>query len=181
MNYNTNNIIYDKSYPLSNYEILKIINTNIITYNDLEFVFDIDNVMINNSVIILYNVNKNYGHWCCVVKDNKRYSFFDSYGEFIDEQKKHIKDKKNISNINYIKKLLLDKAKKGYTIDYNDFQFQKLSDNIKTCGWWCILRILYKHLINDDFILLIKNIKKQFKKLTFDDLCVIIVYIINNF
>ena len=39
-----------------------------------------------------------------------------------------------------------------YLISYNQYPFQKLSYDIKTCGRWCVLRILNKSMNLDKFL-----------------------------
>lgn len=82
-------------YSLSNTDITNSLNgkCNIIMYEDLRNVDNIEDVLINDCCIILYQNTKNNGHWVVL---NKRYSdetpifeFFDSYGGAPDSQLKY--------------------------------------------------------------------------------------------
>ena len=57
---------------------------------------------------------------------------------------------KEITNQNYpyLSQLLYDS---GIPIEYNDYQFQELAKDIKTCGRHCIVRVLFKDLLLDQY------------------------------
>ena len=102
---------------------------------------------------MLYMSKPNYGHWICVIKHLDRIEFFDPYGEpnLPDEELKLINDDvKNITNQNYpyLSKLLYNS---NYPIEYNNYPFQEHNLDIKTCGRHCIVRILFKNLLLDEY------------------------------
>jgi hypothetical protein len=36
-------------------------------------------------------------------------------------------------------------------VSYNQYRFQKLKDHVKSCGRWCALRIILRHLTLEQF------------------------------
>ena len=60
---------------------------------------------------------------------------------------------------------LLNECKSRFNIIYNKKRFQKLQDNINTCGRWCILRIImFKefHLDLYKFNTFIEKLEKEY-------------------
>ena len=83
--------------------------------------------------------------------------FFDPYGKFIDDQLEYIPvNFRKISNQDYphLTALLYNSK---YNLSYNQYPFQKLKDNIKTCGRWTALRIMFRDMPLDDFAKLFNN------------------------
>ena len=70
--------------------------TNIIEYNQLYNVYNIDDVLKNGSCVILYTTKRenglSSGHWCCVVALKNKICFFDPYGYIIDDEIKNFID-----------------------------------------------------------------------------------------
>lgn len=146
----------DENIALTNFEIDRILNgkTKILTYKQLPQ-FDNINELLEpyKNFIMLYMSQPNYGHWCCVIKHPDRIEFFDPYGDpnIPDEELNQISNKvKEITNQNYpyLTKLLYES---GLPIEYNNYQFQEHDRNIKTCGRQCIVRVLFKNLLLDDY------------------------------
>ena len=52
-------------------------------------------------------------------------------------------------------------------LSYNEYQFQKLDQNVKDCGRWCVIRGLMKDLPLEDF-------KKLFLNVYGDDIATIL-------
>ena len=79
-----------------------------------------------------------YGHWCCMVRDfddDDKISFFDSYGDFPDDQLLHIPEQYRIEynmTRGWIARLLHDS---DLQIEYSPYRYQ---DSLKseTCGRW---------------------------------------------
>lgn len=127
----------DKSImkPISDRYILSKLNTNVVLYDDLKNYNNIDDALINNSLIILYsNYPSPVGHWCCVVKRGRTLSYFDSFGRKPDNKKKLN------GSYPYLSALLLNS---NYDLEYNEYDFQ--SKETSTCGHHCIVRILFKN------------------------------------
>lgn len=158
-------IIEEKmDHPLSDKEIIsKLKNkSNIVLYKDLNKYRNIDQLLYpHNACVILYEVVPNNGHWVCILKTHEPTSyglrtcieFFDSYGKMVDTQQKFI-DPSYLEISGQTDKMLtrlLLFSNARYLISYNQYPFQKLSYDIKTCGRWCVLRILNKSMNLDEF------------------------------
>lgn len=144
-----------KYIPLNEDIIKKYLRyeTKILKYNELNDYFDIDTLLYpNNNVVILLEIQKNFGHWIClkktpiIVDNHQQYiiSFFDSYGKFPDLQKHNVDEKfLKYSGQQYNKiSELLDKASYKYLIEYSHLPLQNINDlTIATCGQWCCIFI----------------------------------------
>jgi hypothetical protein len=115
-------------------------------------------------IIILYETTKNYGHWCCLFKNNKNsIEFFDSYGIRPDDELKYSTElfrKKNKMNFPLLTYLLLECP---YNIEYNQYKLQKMTKDISTCGRWVLLRCLLSNFNIDNFYKIFKNVKNKDK------------------
>ena len=79
--------------PLSDTDILKRLHgkTKVLVYSDFQEYDDLDSLLAPyGNVVFLLKMMPNYGHWMCIKRTGDRISFFDSYGEFPDKQKKHV-------------------------------------------------------------------------------------------
>jgi hypothetical protein len=154
---------------LSNYQLENALNNKIkiVVYSEIEKYKDINNLLSPyNQIIILYNINDNYGHWCSLFKVNNEIKFFDSYGMIIDEQRKYIPEcykKQHYPSINYLCKLLHDEMliNPNTKVSYNEYKLQKQDNNIQTCGRWCYYRLINKLLTHKQFYNKFKNIKNK--------------------
>lgn len=107
---------------------------------------------------ILYESKPNYGHWCCIFKQqNDLIEFFDPYGVYPDDElllipndfrKESKQDKKYILGLMYYS---------PYRLSYNEHQFQKKRKDIKTCGRWCSLRIILRDWPLEKFARIFQN------------------------
>jgi len=113
-------------------------------YSELKNFNDIDELLPNNKdfKIILIEQEHNVGHWVCVMKYNDTIEYFNSYGNKVDNDKKFIGKLKNklLRQDEDVLSEMMEKSK--YKCIYSKKRFQKLNDNINTCGRWCILRII---------------------------------------
>lgn len=152
-------------YSLSTNDIYEKIgrnNVDIITYQELSKINDIDQLFNNvRNVVILFETRDNYGHWCLIFKTNwNSIEFFDSYGFKPDAELKFIDSYfrlKNNMEYPHLTQLLLDSK---YNIEYNNHRLQSKIGNINTCGRWVVCRIILSDLNSDEFY----NIFKKFKK-----------------
>lgn len=169
-----------KRIPLSNQDIYSRLNgrTNVIMYNQLNQVNDIDDVMKNDSVVILFEKQPKNGHWVALIKNYNRtrnrptIEFFDSYGMFPDEEKKYIDDGFLFQSNQKYNKLseLLTRASEKYDIEYNNYKLQRKTKDISTCGRHVISRILLKDLDIDEY----NKLMRSFKGYSPDDIATII-------
>jgi hypothetical protein len=140
------------------------INDLLVDKKDYCIIFYIENI-INGSQV---------GHWTALMRDNKKYFFFDSYGiteknelSFISKQKRL----KYNEDINYLDKLL-----KNTNYTNNKYQYQKFKNNINTCGRY-VLIILFlfinmKKFNFDDVYNILSILKKKYKLKSYDELSV---------
>jgi len=137
-------------------------DTNIMSYHQLETAENIEEILSseNRSVIILYETQKNIGHWCSIFirPENPRIlEFFDPYGNAPDTQLKFaVYNKKNDKP--YLSYLLDNWYKRGGKLIYNKFRLQKWDEDVNTCGRWSSTRILLrKYSISEFSSLFTKN------------------------
>jgi hypothetical protein len=170
------------SYMMSSDDFKELLGDDIkiVEFPHLEQYNDINELLPNKKdyCIIFYIENiinaSQIGHWTCLLRDNNKYYFFDSYGineknelSFIDKTKRI----KYNENINYLDRLL-----KGYNYTNNKNKFQKFNKNINTCGRWVYIIIyIFKcfHKINfDDIYKLMMNTQKKYKLKDLDNVSV---------
>lgn len=149
-----------KRTPLGDHEISAFLEgmTQVIKYNEIPKYKTIEDFLgpYGNAVILL-ETTFNFGHWICVKITGNVVSFFDSYGDFPDQQKKFVNTKflkDSGQNFNIICKML-DEASYKYTIEFSDRRLQNLDDtSISTCGHWCSVFIKSGMLVDEfyDFL-----------------------------
>ena len=162
--------------PLSDADILKRLHgkTKVLVYSDFQEYDDLDSLLAPyGNVVFLLKMMPNYGHWMCIKKNRKRISFFDSYGEFPDKQKKHVPKgflKESGQSYNKLCELLL-KASYKYTIEFSEYKYQKKDGKTATCGQWCCV-FIESGLTTDDFRQFIDSFHQKDKDL----ICVELFY-----
>ena len=134
---------------LSNTDFGKYIpelDKRVVRFSDLENYKDIYELLPEweDYRIILIESKPRSGHWVSLLRRNNHFIFFDSYGY------------SPIQNLNFVSKKmnellgqektdfsgLFKGLKKGsYTLEHNKKRFQKMDENINTCGRWCIVFI----------------------------------------
>jgi hypothetical protein len=167
---------YDISYALNGNDIMRILNgnTNIIEYSDLYNVDRIEDVMVNDTVVILYRSSEDTAHWCCLfINQDNNPEFFDPYGLVIDSEIDRIKDMNPIYADNYYhnEKRLIELLLKGNykQIEYNEHKLQQMKNTINDCGRHVAMRLLFKDYSLEDYVkLLTENLKGR----TYDELIV---------
>jgi hypothetical protein len=138
--------------PLSNHEIDKWlrkngIECNIFSYDRLDPDMNLDELFSEDGCcIILYNIGEqNCGHWCTMIRHDKNtVEFFDPYASKLDDNLKYSKNKfPSITSI-----LKNNKVK---NVIFNNMRFQRMNNNIATCGRHTSFRILNKHLTLEEY------------------------------
>ncbi|HNE92513.1 MAG TPA: hypothetical protein PKG56_00070 [Chitinophagaceae bacterium] len=154
-------IKYFENVPLSDKNVLDLVNgrANIVLYQDLHKYDNIDQVLgPYGATFLLYEFKPKYGHWVALFKRTpKVIEYFDSYGNVPDEVLDHIpiKYQKLLhQDYPYLSKLLYESP---YNIEYNEHHFQKLDKNIRTCGRFAGLRILFRHFTLNKFAQIFDN------------------------
>ena len=139
----------DKS--LSTDDITNNIKCNLIRYSDIKKYNSIDDMLINDRCVILYETTKNKGHWTCIYKYKNTIYFFDSYGNNHEEQFNFIPKNINKALKQDHQRLTELLYKSKYRVEYNETQLQQFKEGINTCGRWVLIRMLYPHISVDDF------------------------------
>lgn len=158
-------------------------------YKSLDDLFEVSSMGMRyqpvNDILILYEMKLNSGHWCVLkrIPDKRRpgyfsYHFLDSYGEIIDDQRKHINKDFRIKS-GQDTQLILEKLSKQIDdqsdlhsgvsdIFYNDKELQ--GDSSSTCGRYAGLFIRFDEPV-DSFAKKLKALAKK-KRMTVDDLVI---------
>jgi hypothetical protein len=152
---------YDLAYALSDQDIRRLNpRTKLILYEDVKKYKNIDQLLSPfDSVIILYEWQRtkdaSVGHYITVNRVNDGIvEHFDSYAIKPDNELKQLKDAstafKKMTGQDH--KYLLDLyIKSPHQISYNHYPLQSLSDDISTCGRFCVIRSLYRRLPLEEF------------------------------
>ena len=155
-----------KRTPLGDNEISNYLDgqVKILKYNEIPLYSNIPALLSPwNSVVILLETQQDFGHWICLKKTGDVISFFDSYGDFPDDQKKFVNSKflkDSGQKYNIICKML-DEASYYCTIEFSDRRLQNMDDlSIATCGLWCSVFIKSGMLV-DDFYEFIDSFGEQ--------------------
>ena len=152
-----------ENIDLSGNDILDITNneTYIMSYEDLHNINNIDELFKDkDSVTILYQTKKNYGHWVALIKhDDNNIEFFDSYGLNIDEELKYSEYNLRLHDNNLVPHLSHLLQTSQYNIIHNKIKLQQFVEHVNTCGRHCCVRIKFKKLSLSQYLSLITNNK----------------------
>lgn len=138
-----------KSIALSNFDLLNIVNggANIEVYPNLWEVSSIDELLYpHNACFLLFETEPDFGHWCAIIKYGNTVEFFDPYSGYPDDVLKHITPEFRMHSNQkypYLTRLLYECP---YKIEFNDHKYQKLSNDISTCGRHCACRVMCKYM-----------------------------------
>jgi hypothetical protein len=162
-----NILAQQKKKPLSNFNIEKLLNKkcNIILYPDLYKYSSLDQILKPfDACVLLYQTTEDFGHWCCVIKiNNNLVEFFDPYGTFVDDELKFIDMNFREESHQLYPHLTWLLYNSPYQLSYNEHKFQKMSEDIQTCGRWTAFRILCKNMNLKEFFNLINKLCKNLK------------------
>jgi hypothetical protein len=131
--------------------------------NDCAILFFIDEM----------NSNQSIGHWTCIMRNNNRYEFFDSYGLSSREDLEHIdkeKREKFKEQHDYLKEL-------GGKMSHNPVDYQSWDPRVATCGRYAIIRLLaFMNGITNpkSFYKFMSDAKKEYGAKSFDELAVML-------
>lgn len=168
-----------KKYALGDDDMNKLLGDNlfIFVYPYLDDIQHIDDVFDNEGrSLMLYLVNNiNSGHWVCMMKKDNSIYYFDPYGnppdnilDTLTKQKKDELDQETPKLTNFLRN-------SGYTVDYNIYPYQKVGDNINTCGRHCALRLIHKDLNDVQYYNMIKKYTKKYN-LNIDEIVSLLTY-----
>lgn len=132
-----------KRTPLGDFEIQTYLEgkTKVLKYNEIPQYNNLEQLLYpHGNCVILLETKTDFGHWICIKRTGDVISFFDSYGDFPDQQKKFVNTKflrDSGQKFNIICKML-DEASYKYTIEFSERRLQNMNDlSIATCGLWC--------------------------------------------
>lgn len=151
----------NEDIALSGQDILDLLNgqTKIVLYRNLDKFENIDELLApHDNAMILFESKPSYGHWCLLFRrPDQVIEFFNPYGGYPFETLDHVPDdfrKKSNQHYPWLDRLLYDSP---YKLEYNEFPFQKLGPNIRTCGRWCVARLLFGFMTLEEFADLFHN------------------------
>lgn len=110
-------------------------------YQNLHSLFYPNNSRGLDVIVLLYEIEPGYGHWCGLIKrPGQILEFFDSYGLKPDDERSFLP--KNAMKHSYLSDLLYyENLHYGTQIDYNERQYQNMKNHsISTCGKWVACR-----------------------------------------
>jgi hypothetical protein len=156
-----------KAYPLSNDDIMSLIDlepSNILTLPDLLECDNIDEKLDRKGrAIVLYltGPNESEGHWIALLKRNNNIEVYDSYGFNPKNWEKDLSggiDNHN-QDSNELIKLIKDS---GYSVSFNKVKNQQINPNISTCGRHAVMRLLFSKYSLPEYQKILKMIKKKY-------------------
>jgi len=134
----------------------------VIRYSDLMFVNSIDEILDQDgSVIILYQKEKNSGHFCLLTKNYSKGSlyFMDPYGYDIDEEVALSDFQIRNMGGKIVKHLTHLIKNSNYNLIVSKTQYQKEAEHVNTCGRHCVVRLNYIHLSDEEYNIFINKNK----------------------
>lgn len=184
-NFNLNNVSEDvilnriKS-PLTNGNIETYFpQINTLKYNELKNYSNIEELLPNDRdfQIILIESDNNLGHWVCISRYDDTIEYFNPYGTRVDNDKKWIGKLKNmlLGQCEDILSKMMEKSK--FKCVYSKTKFQKIGENIQTCGRWCVLRIICMKDMNMNIKQFTKFIKDTSKNMEIPKDALVCIYI----
>lgn len=159
-----------KDIALSDSELSQLMHgqANIVRYRDIKNYKTVQQLLEPYNVcFILYEWKEHYGHWCVLIRHDNLIEFFDPYSGFPDSEIHQIPEPFRTESGQDEKALSKLLIKYTGELSYNEYQFQKLDQNVKDCGRWCVIRGLLKDLPLEDF-------KKLFLNVYGDDIATIL-------
>ena len=162
--------------PLSDDDIRTILgkDTKILEYKDLTKYSSIDQLLPKPTdyCILLYELQKDSGHWTAILKYDDIVEFFDPYGLKYDNELAWISNniKAKLHEDQPLLSNLLNNT--NHTIIYNKTRFQSMKSDVSTCGDHCahrIYRLIHNDFNLDEYISYMKHIKDE-HGLTYDEI-----------
>jgi len=143
-------------------------------YKHAKQLFQNNNKTYEYAVIFLPVQSKSVGHWQLVIKTEKAYYFFDSYGEM-----PNTKVDKYLGTSANLQRILQQERDRELII--NNAQYQKYSSDIGTCGRWCLFCLYIFHTYSDaDFNLLLDIVLYLMKRFKFNSPDKLVTALVNK-
>ena len=136
----------------------------IVPYEELENCKTIDECFDGKQgLILLYQKTNNNGHWCLLSKENANtLNWFDPYSYQMDEEIKFSDYNLRVHNGVETPHLTALIEKSNYKLNQNKVRFQKMANDINTCGRWVACRFRMRSYSNKEFESLFKGVDGDF-------------------
>lgn len=156
-----NVILNGESIPLGFSDIKEISggDTKVIFYHDLIRFDSIEELLKPyGSVIILFLITGNFGHWVALIDQGETLEFFDPLGLFPDSELQFVQKaqlKRDLEGNEPLLTRLLNAQEK--TLVFNDVQLQQDAKDVNTCGRWAGSRVLLKDIPLESYVALFEK------------------------
>lgn len=134
-------------------EVLKLVDNkaNVMNYRNLLGCKTLDEALgPHNALILLYESKKDFGHWTLVFRSpDGTIEHFDSYGYMPDQELIFVPKKFKKVYYNKIPHLTLLLYNSNEPVRFSQYKLQ--GEDVNTCGRWVAMRLLLKHLTEDEF------------------------------
>lgn len=120
---------------------------NVIVYEDLAN-YTPNKLLSMLPLVILYQVEKDYGHWTLLHRVKGSIEFFDSYGFKPDREFEFIPE--NMQQPKYIARMLCSIIDHE-PVSYNQYHLQERKRGVNTCGRWVVVREMFGNVDIDTF------------------------------
>ena len=165
-----------EGYSLTNTDIFKETGFQPITYDRLENIQSIDELLAlgkNDAIIILYLSSWNSGHYTLVYRNQRTINFFDSYGLKEDAELQFLPFYLDQGGKPFLTKIINNARIAGYTIDHNTYSLQAKKADTTTCGMWCVTRLRLRKLSHQQFYKLFTDNQMRIAS---DDVLVLLIF-----
>lgn len=121
-------------------------------YHELDNIKDIDELFENHlAVMLLYETDKDFGHWVVLNKFSDHIEFFDPYGIFPDDELKQASYNLRIHDGEVVPHLTHLLENQPLKVIYNKVKLQQVFKDVNTCGRHCALRTVLRDMPLDKY------------------------------
>ena len=135
---------------LSDEDIKSITGKEPYTYEELGQFNTLEDLLgAEGFAVILYQTTKTSGHWTAIIenKNLNKIIFFDSYGFMYDREIQFTKYNQSLPT--YLT-MLIEKSDRD--VIFNQYDYQKWSKSVSTCGRWASIAVKFlKHISLSEF------------------------------
>ena len=137
---------------------------NIMGYEELENMSSIDQAFKGKEgLILLYQKTNNNGHWCLLYKvNNNTLNFFDPYSYNMDEELKFSDYNVRKHQGQQVPHLTALIENSNYNLIQNKTKYQKMANDINTCGRHVCVRFRLRDYSNAEYESLFKGVDADF-------------------
>lgn len=148
----------DETYALSDADIQKIVPTKLFRYPELAKMSSIEEAFDENgrAMMLYLTESADSGHWVCMIKKGNDIEYFDPYGGYKPDGERKWLTKDKQEELGQAEPMLTEMLK-GYKVSSNPHHFQKLENDMNTCGRHCCVRLLLSHLSLPEYAKMIKD------------------------